>query len=140
MLRACSLIDRKLASAGDLRLEANLQLFDASTQDGKDLWDAIGRLNTAYFSRSRSADQGRQNAEHEYATLTCESHETVSIFLCTEADKYDSLTRTKASYSDYTRVQLVLSKLPEGLQCIVEEQRVGSAIGLFRQEYSRWLW
>ena len=115
-ISATGLFNRKLACAGDLRLEANLQLFDASTQDGKDLWDAIGRLITAYFSRSRSGDQGRQNAEHEYAALTCESHETVSIFLCTEADQYDSLTRTKASYSDYTRVQLVLSKLPEGLQ------------------------
>ena len=70
-------------------------------------WDAIGRLITAYFSRSRSGDQGRQIAEHEYAELTCDSHESVSIFLCIEAECYDDVTRTGASYTGYTRIQLV---------------------------------
>ena len=115
-IKATGLFDRKLAAAGDLRLETRLQLFDPSTQDGKHLWDAIGRLITAYFSRSRSGDQGRQIAEHEYAELTCDSHESVSIFLCTEADCYDDVTRTGASYTGYTRIQLVLLKLPGHLQ------------------------
>ena len=48
--------------------------------------------------------------------------------------------------SPYSRLQLLDSltgsrwsrKLRPAV--VVEEQRVGSAIGLFRQEYSRWLW
>ena len=115
-INATGLFDRKLASAGDLRLETNLQHFDPSTQGGKHLWEAIGRLITSYFSRCRSGEQGRQDAEHEYAELKCDSHESVSTFLCTEADCYDDLTRTGATYTGYTRIQLVLLKLPKMLQ------------------------
>ena len=115
-INATGLFDRKLASAGDLRLETNLQHFDPSTQGGKHLWEAIGRLITSYFSRCRSGEQGRQDAEHEYAELKCDSHESVSTFLCTKADCYDDLTRTGATYTGYTRIQLVLLKLPKMLQ------------------------
>jgi hypothetical protein len=110
------LFDRKLATAGDLRLEPNLQLFNPGNANGRMLWDAIGRLVTTYFSRSRSGEQVRRNAEEEYAGLTCNSHETVSTFLCSESDKYDALARTKAEYSGYTRIGLVLKMLPNNLQ------------------------
>ena len=110
------LFDRTLAAAGDLRLESNFRLFDPTTQVGKLLWDAIGRLITAYFSRPRSGDQGRRDAEREYADLVCGSHETVSTFLCSEAEVHDALSRAKACYSGYTRIKLVTKMLPDHLQ------------------------
>ena len=115
-INATGLFDRKLATAGDIRLEHNFQLFDTATYDGQLLWDATGRMITAYLSRSRSSEQAKERAERTYAELQCDSHEDVSIFLCTEADCYDNLVRSKAFYSDYTRVGLVLKKLPGHLQ------------------------
>ena len=115
-INATGLFNRKLAAAGDIRLEPNFQLFDTATYDGQLLWDATGRMITAYLSRSRSSEQAKERAERTYAELQCDSHEDVSIFLCTEADYYDNLVRSKAFYSDYTRVGLVLKKLPGHLQ------------------------
>jgi len=115
-INATGLFNRKLAAAGDIRLEPNFQLFDTATYDGQLLWDATGRMITAYLSRSRSSEQAKERAERTYAELQCDSHEDVSIFLCTEADYCDNLVRSKAFYSDYTRVGLVLKKLPGHLQ------------------------
>ena len=116
--------DRSLTAPIDVRSATNLHLFDPHSAVGLRLWECVGKLLTALFSRSGNHSGDQHAATVAHASLRTNDFPSMSTFLSSENNRYGDLKIAKVSYSDYTRIGLVLdSMLTSGQKSAYESHR-----------------